>query len=233
MENNIMFLPGLLGGKKKKGFTLIELLIVIAIILILIAIALPNFLEAQIRARVTKARGEIRSYQTVFESYNQDFKIYPRGCITGHSVGCTHNWGFCGANLTTPIKYIQRNNDDLFAVHYSVLGSSGIVPEGHPWVKYRTTRRMVWNAMNPNEPPKSLVPKDKMAPHWKLYDTANPAVWKPKQYLIASLGPDHIEDVVPQYAFGSSTKPKYYLNDEFYSPTNGTTSSGDIFFAGP
>jgi len=40
----------------KKGFTLIELLIVIAIILILIAIALPNFLEAQIRARMTRAK---------------------------------------------------------------------------------------------------------------------------------------------------------------------------------
>ncbi|MBK7496274.1 MAG: prepilin-type N-terminal cleavage/methylation domain-containing protein [Candidatus Omnitrophica bacterium] len=34
-----------------RGFTLIELLIVIAIILILIGIALPNFLEAQVRAR--------------------------------------------------------------------------------------------------------------------------------------------------------------------------------------
>ncbi|MBW7937580.1 MAG: prepilin-type N-terminal cleavage/methylation domain-containing protein, partial [Candidatus Omnitrophica bacterium] len=37
---------------KKAGFTLIELLIVIAIILILISIALPNFLEAQMRAKV-------------------------------------------------------------------------------------------------------------------------------------------------------------------------------------
>ena len=44
-----------------RGFTLIELLIVIAIILILIAIALPNFLEAQMRAKVTKANSEIRT----------------------------------------------------------------------------------------------------------------------------------------------------------------------------
>ncbi|MBE7490114.1 prepilin-type N-terminal cleavage/methylation domain-containing protein [bacterium] len=39
--------------KGHSGFTLIELLIVIAIILILISIALPNFLEAQLRAKVT------------------------------------------------------------------------------------------------------------------------------------------------------------------------------------
>lgn len=56
--------------RKIKGFTLIELLIVIAIILILIAIALPNFLEAQIRARVTKANGEMRSLATALFDYN-------------------------------------------------------------------------------------------------------------------------------------------------------------------
>src|SRR3990172_1409221 len=56
--------------KRIKGFTLIELLIVIAIILILIAIALPNFLEAQIRARVTKAYGEMRSLSTALFDYN-------------------------------------------------------------------------------------------------------------------------------------------------------------------
>lgn len=56
--------------KRLKGFTLIELLIVIAIILILIAIALPNFLEAQIRARVTKANGELRSLATALFDYN-------------------------------------------------------------------------------------------------------------------------------------------------------------------
>jgi prepilin-type N-terminal cleavage/methylation domain-containing protein len=53
---------------RKRGFTLIELLIVIAIILILIAIALPNFLEAQIRAKTAKAYGEMRSLATAIEA---------------------------------------------------------------------------------------------------------------------------------------------------------------------
>ena len=47
-----------------KAFTLIELLIVIAIILILIAIALPNFLEAQLRAKVARAAGAMNSAET-------------------------------------------------------------------------------------------------------------------------------------------------------------------------
>ncbi|MCA9430219.1 MAG: prepilin-type N-terminal cleavage/methylation domain-containing protein, partial [Candidatus Omnitrophica bacterium] len=50
------------------GFTLIELLIVIAIILILIAIALPNFLAAQSRAKVVRERSDIRTLATAIET---------------------------------------------------------------------------------------------------------------------------------------------------------------------
>ena len=56
---------GILNG----GFTLIELLIVIAIILILIAIALPNFLEAQERARVVRANGHLRTMETAIMAH--------------------------------------------------------------------------------------------------------------------------------------------------------------------
>ncbi|MCA9433681.1 MAG: prepilin-type N-terminal cleavage/methylation domain-containing protein, partial [Candidatus Omnitrophica bacterium] len=51
-----------------RGFTLIELLIVIAIILILIAIALPKFLEAQVRAKIAKAKGEMRTLGIAMDS---------------------------------------------------------------------------------------------------------------------------------------------------------------------
>lgn len=61
----------------KYGFTLIELLIVVAIIGILAAIAVPNFLNAQVRAKVAKAESEMRGIQTALESFFIDNNAYP------------------------------------------------------------------------------------------------------------------------------------------------------------
>ena len=60
-----------------QGFTLIELLIVVAIIGILAAIAVPNFMNAQIRAKVAKVEGDFRSLATALESYRLDRNGYP------------------------------------------------------------------------------------------------------------------------------------------------------------
>lgn len=97
------------------GFTLIELLIVIAIILILISIALPNFLEAQVRAKVARAKGEIRGLATAMNSYYLDYQIYPSETEADmYSIKWTrtsrgHSW------LTSPIKYIASVPSDPFA----------------------------------------------------------------------------------------------------------------------
>ena len=62
--------------KKRQGFTLIELLIVVAIIGILAAIAVPNFLNAQVRAKVARAQSEIRNLKAVLESFFIDNNQY-------------------------------------------------------------------------------------------------------------------------------------------------------------
>jgi len=69
--------------KTKQGFTLIELLIVVAIIAILAAIAIPNFLAAQVRSKVSRSKAELRTFATALESYQVDNNVYPNEAVLG------------------------------------------------------------------------------------------------------------------------------------------------------
>src|SRR5512141_1637315 len=63
--------------RNKKGFTLIELLIVVAIIGIIVAIAIPNLLNAIQRAKQKRSMADMRSAGTAAESYSIDYNQYP------------------------------------------------------------------------------------------------------------------------------------------------------------
>ena len=118
--------------RKVKGFTLIELLIVVAIIAILAAIAVPNFLEAQVRSKVSRVKSDQRSLATAIEAYYVDNNEYPaaktgadaaHGGINPVSTQALAVYTFAvktgsAANLltlTTPIAYITSYPRDPFA----------------------------------------------------------------------------------------------------------------------
>lgn len=88
---------------RRKAFTLIELLIVVAIIGILAAIAVPNFLNAQIRAKISRVQADQNAYALAIESYYLD------------NGGVSYIWHNDTWRLTTPIVYIATLNPDPFA----------------------------------------------------------------------------------------------------------------------
>ncbi|HOE97471.1 MAG TPA: prepilin-type N-terminal cleavage/methylation domain-containing protein [Candidatus Sumerlaeota bacterium] len=120
----------------RRAFTLIELLIVVAIIAILAAIAVPNFLEAQTRAKVARVRTDFRIITVANESYYVDNNKYAQTAIfqgetaakSGNSIqnslrACT-NAG--PTELTTPIAYLTKYPWDIFTI-ISPWSSSQVV----------------------------------------------------------------------------------------------------------
>jgi prepilin-type N-terminal cleavage/methylation domain-containing protein len=99
----------------RNGFTLIELLIVVAIIAILAAIAIPNFLAAQVRAKVSRVKAELRTIGTGMESYYVDNNAYPHEFLFTDNPGSEQARNLLVyRQLTTPIAYITSAPRDPF-----------------------------------------------------------------------------------------------------------------------
>ena len=91
---------------KRSAFTLIELLIVVAIIGILAAIAVPNSLNARMRATIARMQTDMRALGDALHMYRIDNK-----CCFSH-MGGNPNWEM--RRLTTPIVYIVAIPQDPF-----------------------------------------------------------------------------------------------------------------------
>lgn len=93
----------------KHGFTLIELLIVVAIIGILAAIAVPNFLNAQVKAKSARSLADLRAIRTALEMYSLDNNsVIPDPTEIGVVGGTGNDW-WVYKYLTSPTAYISSS----------------------------------------------------------------------------------------------------------------------------
>jgi type IV pilus assembly protein PilA len=91
--------------KKQKGFSLIELLIVVAIILIIAAIAIPNLLKSRIAANEASAVGTVRTLNTAQVTYNSSCQQYANGILELNAgTVCAAGANIIDATLATGTK---------------------------------------------------------------------------------------------------------------------------------
>lgn len=91
----------------EKGFSLIELLIVVAIILIIAAISIPNLLRSRMAANEASAVGSVRTINVAAAEYQSIYGAYPAALAqigtTGTTVNCS-NAELIDSVLTTGTK---------------------------------------------------------------------------------------------------------------------------------
>jgi prepilin-type N-terminal cleavage/methylation domain-containing protein len=183
------------------AFTLIELLIVVAIIAILALIAVPNFIEAQTRSKIARAKTDMRTLSVALEAYRVDNDNYPPDSGS-HGNYEYASWKY----LTTPIAYISTilhnpftardQGFDPYAEAVFIYGADSRVNRAHGWPD------SMWGGIGL---------------YWWM--------------LSAGPDLDADLDALPAWGDGQPWVEIDAMRNNlwvFYDPTNGTASSGDL-----
>jgi prepilin-type N-terminal cleavage/methylation domain-containing protein len=195
----------------KRGFTLIELLIVVAIIAILAAIAIPNFLEAQVRSKYARCQADMRTLTLAIEAYMTDNNRYiparvcPLGPTTYITIGATGKASNRFLILTTPIAYMTTIPKDGF--NLISASTDPRFPSFYDTFDY-------WDDH-------SSIPEGRGA--------TSGAVWR-----LAGVGPDQMAAFGGAWVGTTYTVKGFPVNEVGvdYDPTNGTVSYGDVVRVG-
>jgi type IV pilus assembly protein PilA len=133
--------------RKQKGFSLIELLIVVAIILIIAAIAIPNLLRSRIAANESSAVGSMRSINTAQVTYASSYpEIGFAANISTLGPGATTAATSANAGLIDNVLGCATTSCKKSGYQFSVSGTtSSYTSGGQPITVGQTGQRFFYS----------------------------------------------------------------------------------------
>lgn len=188
-------------GSPVAAFTLVELLLVVAVVALLAAIAVPNFLEANIRSKVSRAKSDLRVLSTALESYHVDNNSY-----VDFFTPLTR--------LTSPVAYVPTLTEDVFQKPRPSQG-------GGPFGDLQYFNRVYGYGAMPLDNPSRYV-LSSVGPDTDIDTYMNGAV----EPLALKFYPGYSFELVSEAGVGVNSANFRY---DRYDPSNGTVSSGDVF----
>jgi Tfp pilus assembly protein PilE len=236
--------------KAYRAFTMVELLFVVATIAILAAISVPNFLEAQIRAKVSRAHADMATLEQGLRRYYADYNVYPQHRPEVHQFleACSRLETVDGQTLAEPAEARYSwtgddpqastragNSEDLITWYHNggrdgnrSAGFPILIPASQDLSVLTTPIAYIGGQLFADPfadikgQPYTYVNLSELQTSATAF-TAQPGPFR--RYVLLSYGPD------------TDSSCPYFVNPVrgpwiHYDPTNGTVSKGDILAFG-